>query len=113
MTSAKNREGTPMAQMLVMYKTPADAAAFDRHFFDRHIAITKRSPGLRRYEISQGPVMSVAGPSNYHLIAALQYDDFAAIQRAMASVEGQAVMASARNLGAGGIDLLMFNSRQV
>ena len=63
-----------------MYKTPHDAAAFDKHYFEKHIPLAKKIPGLRKYEVSRGAVATPAGPSNYHLVALLHYDDVAAIQ---------------------------------
>ena len=45
-----------MAQLVVMYKTPKDAAAFDKRYFEKHIPIAKKLPGLKKYEVSQGSV---------------------------------------------------------
>ena len=45
-----------MARLLVMYKTPRDAAAFDRHYAERHIPLAKKIPGVRKYEVSKGGV---------------------------------------------------------
>jgi uncharacterized protein (TIGR02118 family) len=50
-----------MAQLVVMYKTPRDAAAFDRHYVEKHIPIAKKIPGLRKYEVSIGPVATPGG----------------------------------------------------
>jgi uncharacterized protein (TIGR02118 family) len=102
-----------MAQLVVMYKTPHDAAAFDRHYFERHVAIAKKIPGLRKYEVSQGPVATPAGPSGYHLIATLLFDDLAAVQGAFGSAEGQAAVADVQTFATGGADIFMFDSRQV
>ena len=52
-----------MAQLVVMYKTPKDAAAFDKHYAEKHIPMAKKIPGLRKYEVSKGPVATPAGPS--------------------------------------------------
>ena len=52
-----------------MYKTPKDAAAFDKHYAEKHIPMAKKIPGLRKYEVSKGPFATPAGPSAYHLIA--------------------------------------------
>jgi uncharacterized protein (TIGR02118 family) len=71
-----------MAQLVVMYKTPRDAAAFDKHYAEKHIPIAKKIPGVRKYEVSTGPVATPAGPSAYHLIATLTFDNIAAIQNA-------------------------------
>ena len=45
-----------MASLVVLYKTPKDPAAFDKYYPEKHIALAKKIPGLRRYEISSGPV---------------------------------------------------------
>jgi uncharacterized protein (TIGR02118 family) len=30
--------------------------AFDKHYFEAHVPIAKKIPGLRKYEVSRGPV---------------------------------------------------------
>lgn len=102
-----------MAELVVMYKTPKDAAAFDKHYFEKHVPIAKKIVGLRKYEVSRGPVATPGGPSGYYLVAILQYDDMAAIQRAFASPEGQAAVADLQNFATGGADIFMFDTRQV
>jgi uncharacterized protein (TIGR02118 family) len=102
-----------MAQLVVMYKTPRDAAAFEKHYREKHIPIAKQIPGLRKYEISNGPVATPAGQSNYHLVATLQFDDLAAIQNAFGSSQGQAAVADVQTFATGGVDILMFDTRQV
>lgn len=100
-----------MAQLVVMYKTPNDTGAFDKYYADKHIPIAKKIPGLRKYEISQGPVATPAGPSSYHLVALLHFDSLTAIQAAFGSTEGQAAVADVPNFATGGADILMFDTR--
>ena len=102
-----------MAQLVVMYKTPKDAAAFEKHYFEKHIPVAKRIPGLRKYEVSQGPVATPAGPSGYHLVALLHFDSLAAIQGGFGSAEGQAAVADVQKFATGGVDIFMFDTRQV
>jgi len=102
-----------MARLLVMYKTPRDAAVFDKHYADKHVGLAKKIPGLRKFETSKGPVATPAGPSGYHLVAILQFDDVAAIQKGFASAEGQAAVADAQTLATGGVDIFMFDSHEV
>jgi uncharacterized protein (TIGR02118 family) len=102
-----------MARLVVMYRTPKDAAAFDAHYFDKHVAIAKKIPGVRRYEVSQGAVATPAGPSNYHLVATLHFDNVAAIQAAVASAQGQAAVADVQTFATGGVDIYMFDNRDV
>ena len=101
-----------MAQLLVMYKTPRDAAAFDRHYFEKHVSIAKDILGVRKYGVSRGSVATPAGPSSYHLIATLQFDDLEAIQSAFGSAEGRAAVADLQVFATGGVAIFMFDTRQ-
>ena len=102
-----------MARVVVMYKTPKDPGAFDKYYFATHVPIAKRLPGLRKYEVSQGAVGTPGGPSGYHLVAILHFDDGAAIQKAFASPEGQAAVADVQTFATGGVDIYLFDHREV
>lgn len=102
-----------MARLVVMYRTPKQVDAFDRYYFETHVPLAKTIPGLRKYEVSQGPVMTPAGPSDFHLIATLHFDDLMTIQKAFASAEGQAAAADVKTFATGGVDMLLFDSGEV
>jgi uncharacterized protein (TIGR02118 family) len=102
-----------MAEVVVMYRTPKDATAFDKHYSEKHIPIAKKIPGLRKYAISQGPVATPAGPSAFHLIAILTFDTLAAIQAGFGSAEGRAAAADVQTFATGGADMLLFDTREV
>jgi uncharacterized protein (TIGR02118 family) len=92
---------------------PKDPAAFDNHYFAKHVPIAKKIPGLRKYEVSSGPVGTPGGPSSFHLIATLFFDDVAAIQKAFASPEGKAAAADVQGFATGGVDMLVFDQREL
>lgn len=104
-----------MARMVVVYRTPADVAAFERHYFTTHVPLTKQLPGLRRYDVSHGPIMSPFGPSDAYMIATLHFDDMAAIRAAFASEAGQACAADRRVFAPDptSFQTFLFNSREV
>lgn len=102
-----------MAQLLVLYKTPKDPAAFDMYYFATHVPIAKKLPGLRKYEVNQGPVATPAGLSGIHLIAVLHFDNMTAIGAAFASPEGQAAAADVPKFATGGADMMMFDTKEV
>jgi uncharacterized protein (TIGR02118 family) len=102
-----------MARLVVMYKTPKDPVGFDKYYFATHVPIAKRLPGLRKYEVSQGAVATPGGPSGFHLVATLHFDDVAAIQNAFASPEGQAAVADVGVFATGGVDIYLFDHREV
>ena len=103
-----------MAAMFVCYKTPADPAAFDAYYANVHIPIAKKIPGLRKVEITTGPVTTPAGaPTDVYVIAVLRFDDLAALQAAFASPEGKAAAADLANFAGGGADLFISETREV
>jgi len=102
-----------MARLLAMYKTPRDTAAFDKYYFETHVPLAKKIPGIRKYEVSQGPAVAPMGGTNYHLVAILHFDNVGAIQNAFASAEGQAAVADVQSFATGGVDIFMFDSREV
>ena len=102
-----------MAEVLVIYKTPKDPAAFDKYYAETHIPLAKKLPGLRKYQISQGPVASPAGASGVHLIATLSFDSMAALQAALGGPEGQAAAGDLPNFATGGVDLMFYDTREV
>jgi uncharacterized protein (TIGR02118 family) len=102
-----------VADVVVLYKTPKDPAAFDKYYAEAHIPLAKKMPGLRKYQVSRGPVATPAGPSGIHLIATLTFDSMAAIQNAFGSAEGRAAAGDVPNFATGGADILLFDSRDV
>jgi len=102
-----------MARLVVMYRDPKDAGVFNKYYFEKHVPLAKKIPGIRKYEVSQGPVLTPAGPSGFHLIATLHFDDLAAIQNAFASAEGQAAAADVQTFATGGVDMFLFDSREI
>src|SRR5579862_226688 len=64
--------GHMAARILVLYNHPAEPAAFDAYYAHTHAPLTKVIPGLRSFQISNGPIAAGDGAeSPYHLIAAL------------------------------------------
>ena len=52
-----------MAPMVVIYPTPKNVEEFDRHYFEIHVPLAKKIPGLRKYEVNNGPIaMPLARP---------------------------------------------------
>jgi len=102
-----------MARLVVMYKTPRDAGSFDAYYFEKHAPLARKIPGVRKYEVSRGAVASPAGASGYHLVAILQFDSLAAIQAGVGSPEGQAAVGDLKNFAGAGVDIFMFDTRDV
>lgn len=101
-----------MAKVVVLYKKPKSAEAFDKHYADIHIPLAKKIPGLKSYDISKGPVRTPAGESDLHLVATLSFDSIDALRAGMGSAEGKAAGADVPNFADGGADLYIFDTRE-
>ncbi|GMB80276.1 EthD family reductase [Shinella zoogloeoides] len=104
-----------MAALVAIYKTPADVDAFEKHYFGTHIPLAKTMPGLRKYEVSHGPVSALAGPNDVYLVGAVYFDDLEAMRRAFASPEGRATAADRRLFAPDetGVRIFVFDTREV
>ena len=88
---------TPKARFLVLWETPPDPTAFDQHYYDVHVPLTKKLPGLRRYTLSRN-VTHMRGDGPYYLVAELDFDDMASLRAAFQTPEGKAAAADAAYL---------------
>jgi uncharacterized protein (TIGR02118 family) len=101
-----------MAQVIAIYSTPNDPAAFDRYYRETHIPIARKIPGLRSYSISKGPLLTLAGSAPY-LVAVLDFASMADIQAALMSPEAQAAAADVQNFATGGVTLVAYDTEMV
>ena len=101
----------PMAQLLALYHQPADPAAFDRYYFETHVPIAKKIPGLRSYILNNGPLNMIAGSPAPYLIAELSFDSVADLQSALSSAEGQAAAGDLSNFAQAGVTLIVFETK--
>lgn len=102
-----------MAKLVALYKTPSNQAEFDAYYFSNHVPLAKSISGLRRYEVSAGPVATPQGASPYHLAAILSFDSMDALQQALNSPEGRATAGDLANFAQAGVELLVFDSKDV
>ena len=79
-----------MARLIVVWQRPVDTEAFDRHYFGVHVPLAKKLPGLRKYEVSKGPIVALNGAKDPYLISILHFDDLASLKTAFASDIGRA-----------------------
>lgn len=96
------------ARMVVVYRTPPDPAAFERHYFETHAPMAKRLPGLRNYEVSRGPIAALAGAHDAYFIATLHFDDLSSLRAAFASSIGEACAADRRTFAPDDAAVQMF-----
>ncbi len=101
-----------MVRFLVLYDTPEDPEAFERHYREVHIPLTKKLPGLRRYTIGRHAT-PIRGGEPYYLVAELEWDDMAALRKAFRSPEGQATAQDVPNLAGSGVRSMVYEVEEV
>ncbi len=100
--------------MIAIYKTPKDEEAFLKHYYQVHIPLAKKLPGLIKYDVSKNPIISITGDSETWLIGTLQFDSLEAINAAFASIEGQACAADRKLLAPDDqIQIYLFDTEDV
>jgi uncharacterized protein (TIGR02118 family) len=88
-------------QLIVLYNTPEDTAAFDKHYSETHTPLAAALPGLRSYTVT-----SPRGPAPYHLAAVLTWDDEESFNAAMGGEQGKATTADLANFAGAGVTIL-------
>ena len=97
-----------MARMIAIYRTPKDTNAFDKHYFEVHIPLAKKLPGLIKYDVGRSPIISTTGHSDTYCIGTLHFDSLDAIKTAFASPEGQACAADRKILAPNNDDVQIY-----
>jgi len=101
-----------MAQLLVLYNTPADPTAFDRYY---HHTAHSAGPEDTRSAFVCDQQRSGAGSRRDRAGSDrdLDFDSLADLNAALASPEGQAAAADLSNFASGGATLLIYDIKAV
>lgn len=94
--------------MIAIYQTPKDPAAFDKHYFEVHIPMAKKLPGLLKYDVGRAPILSTTGHSDVYCIGTLYFESLEAIKAAFASDEGKACAADRKILAPNSDDVQIY-----
>ena len=78
-----------MVKLVALYKKPDNPSDFDRQYFETHLPLAMKMPGVIRGEVAR-VVGAPAGEPPFHLIAELYFNDMASLNASMASAEGKA-----------------------
>ena len=75
-----------MVKLVAMFTKPDDPEAFDRAYFDVHLPLNAKTPGLRRTEVTR-VTGAPRGETPWYLVTEMYFDDAAAMRAAFASPE--------------------------
>jgi uncharacterized protein (TIGR02118 family) len=82
-----------MVKLIALYREPADKELFEQKYFDEHLPLAQKMPGLKKVEVAK--LKSLGSDSKYFLQTEMYFDDIDSLNAAMGSVEGKD---AARNL---------------
>lgn len=94
-----------MVKLVALYKKPADAESFDRHYVETHVPLIKKWPGLRRVEVGK-VTGAIGGEAPYYQIAEMYFDNMDALKTALRSPEGRAAGEDLQSFAPGLVTML-------
>ncbi|MCF8608694.1 EthD family reductase [Gordonia sp. HY285] len=94
-----------MYRLTVLYNQPTDPAAFDEYYFNTHIPLASKLPGLRSVSVSKSESLDGSTPDIY-LITTLDFDSKEALGAGLGSEAGKATAADVANFATGGVTML-------
>ena len=94
-----------MYRLTALYNTPQDREHFRSHLLNVHLPIVSRFPGLRALRVGFDPSANLEQPP-YFAIVECDFDDQAALQRALTSEAGREAAADVPNYAQAGFVIL-------
>ncbi len=83
-----------MVKLIAYYKEPIDKTDFEKKYFEEHLPLARKMPGLIKSEVSKLRGISDGG-TKYYMQTEMYFDNLDLLNSAMSSTEGKA---AARNL---------------
>lgn len=102
-------------KLMVMYPHPKDAAAFERAYADEHIPMAVPvfiAAGVTKAVLSKMTAAPNGEPAFYR-VAEIHFPSAEALQKLLASTDGQAVAADAVRISTGGPPVFMIAEEEV
>ena len=85
---------TKTAKLVAIYTQPENPADFDRQYFEEHVPLAEKLPGLRGMSVVKLQKNLMGGDVPIYMIAELAFDSVDALNAALASPEGKAAGAN-------------------
>lgn len=95
-----------MVKLVAYYKEPEDKTAFDEKYFNEHIPLVLKMPGLIKAEVWKLQGLGGAAPK-FYMQADMYFENEEALNKAMMSDEGKA---SGKNLMSFAKDYVIMNT---
>ncbi len=97
-----------MATLTILYGHPANPAAFEDYYANRHLPwASETMPGVKAAQLRRVLATPGGDPPPYYRTAEMTWTDEESLRAALASEEGQDVLADTSNFATGGAVLLI------
>lgn len=99
-------EKTP-AKLIALYSEPENRDAFDKAYFETHVPLAEKIPGLARMEVAKVTENMMGQPCPYYMVAELTFDSVEALKSGMSSPEGKEAGKNLMGFAAKNVTLLI------
>jgi uncharacterized protein (TIGR02118 family) len=96
-----------MHKLVALYNQPENTDRFRKHLEEVHLPLVAKFSGLRSIRHGFG-IASGAENSPYYAVVECEFDDEAAMNKALSSPEGAAAVADVPNYATAGVAILTF-----
>ena len=100
-----------VAKIIVLFGKPTDPKLFDKQYWEEHVPIAKRMPGLRKYTIHK-VVSPPRGEPAFYQVVELEFDNMDSLKNSVASEAGRDSGRHGQKIGTGGMTFLYAESKE-
>ena len=99
------------AKIIVLFGKPTDPQLFDKQYWDEHVPIAKKMPGLRKYTVHK-IVSAPRGEPAFYQVVELEFDNMDSLKNAISSQAGKDSGRHGVKIATGGMTFLYAESKE-
>lgn len=99
------------AKIIVLFGKPTDPQLFDKQYWDEHVPIAKKMPGLRKYTVHK-IVSAPRGEPAFYQVVELEFDNMDSLKNAISSQAGKDSGRHGVRIATGGMTFLYAESKE-
>lgn len=96
-----------MIKATVLYGHPANAEEFEKYYYETHLPLAARTPGVLKSEYTKFLPNADGSSPAYYRMAELYFTGPAEMQQALGSAEGKAMASDLSNFATGGLTIVI------
>ncbi len=100
-----------MAKVIVLFGKPKDTELFDKEYWNDHVPMVKKMPGVRKYTVNK-IVSAPRGEPAYYQVVELEFDNMDNLKKALDSPAGREAGRHSLKIATGGIAFMYAESRE-